>query len=86
MRHGNGFEVLMIVLGAIGIVWALVDVVDDGAGNVAGSTWVAGALGIVLIVTAVYRMAAGGPIVTVNPDHESPAQQFEEQKRRDGLA
>ena len=86
MRSVSGVWVVLVGLGMVGVVWAIVDIVNVGAGEVPGSTWVAGVLGLILMVAALYREFGGQPLITANPDHESQAQQFEEQKRRDGLA
>ena len=86
MKNVNGASIAFAVLGLAGVVWTIVDVVREGVDGVPGSTWVCGVLGLILAATALYRDFGGQPLVTVNPDHESEAQQFEDQKRRDGLA
>ncbi len=81
----SGFLMTMTVLGLAGVVWMIVDLVRLGAGDVPGSTWACGVLGLVLVVSSAYRELGGTPIITENPAYESPAQQFEEQQKRDGL-
>lgn len=64
----------------------IVDIVRLGWNEVPGSTYACGAFGFVLAVFALYRELGGQPIVTENPAWESEAQQFEDQKKRDGLS
>ncbi|MFT3714736.1 MAG: hypothetical protein QM774_01970 [Gordonia sp. (in: high G+C Gram-positive bacteria)] len=85
MKRVSTSLILLVVVGLIGVVWMIADVVREGASNVPGSTWFCGVLGAVLAISAIYREFGGQPIITVNPDHESEKDQFEDQKRRDGL-
>lgn len=82
----SGFLVLMVGLGVVGVTWMLVDVVNLGWSHVPGSTWVCGVLGLVLALTAFYRELGGRPLLTEDPDHQNPAQQYEAQKKHDGLS
>ncbi|MGV9480519.1 hypothetical protein [Gordonia aichiensis] len=81
--RGKGVFAGVIAIGVIGVVWAVVDVIDRGWASVPGSTWVCAALGLVLVVFAVYREFGGQPLVTVND--ENIAEEYEAQKRADGL-
>ncbi|MEZ5212795.1 MULTISPECIES: hypothetical protein [unclassified Gordonia (in: high G+C Gram-positive bacteria)] len=81
----SGFLVLMVGLGFVGVIWAIVDVVNRGWSHVPGSTYACGVLGLILAVFALYREFGGQSLITENPEHESAAAQYEEQKRRDGL-
>ena len=81
--RGRGVFVALVAIGLIGIVWAIVDVIDSGWSSVPGSTWVCAALGLVLVAFALYREFGGQPLVTVND--ENIAEEYEAQKRADGL-
>lgn len=81
--RGKGAFVALVAIGLVGIVWAVVDVIDRGWSSVPGSTWVCAALGLVLVVFALYREFGGQPLVTV--DNENIAEEYEAQKRADGL-
>lgn len=77
--RGKGVFVVLVGIGLVGVVWAIVDVVDRGWSSVPGSTWVCA----VLVVFALYREFGGSPLITV--DHENIAEEYEAQKRADGL-
>ncbi|GAA4748088.1 hypothetical protein GCM10023217_17670 [Gordonia alkaliphila] len=81
----SGFLVVMVALGVVGVVWMIADIVNLGWGGVPGSTYACGVLGVLLIGFAMYREFGGQPLISSVPGHESQAQQFEEQQRRDGL-
>lgn len=78
-QGGLGIWVVMVAIGSIGVVWALVDVVNRGWAGVPGSTWLCGVLGLVLAGFALYREFGGEPLITV--DHENVAAEYEQQKR-----
>ncbi|MGW0037631.1 hypothetical protein [Gordonia sp. NPDC003376] len=78
--RGLGIWVVMVAIGLLGVVWAVVDVVNRGWGDVPGSTWLCAILGAILAVFALYREFGGEPLVTV--DHENVAEEYEEQKRQ----
>ncbi|GAC56798.1 hypothetical protein GOHSU_13_00200 [Gordonia hirsuta DSM 44140 = NBRC 16056] len=86
MQRVSGFLVIMVALGFAGIVWMIVDIVDLGWGEVPGSTYACGVLGAVLSGFALYREFGGQPIVSLDPYSVSPAEQYEEQKKHDGLS
>ena len=81
--RGKGVFVVLVGIGLVGVVWAIVDVVDRGWSSGPGSTWVCAALGLVLVVFALYREFGGSPLVTV--DNENIAEEYEAQKRADGV-
>lgn len=81
----SGFLVVLVALGFAGIVWMMVDIVNLGWSGVPGSTYACGVLGVVLSAFALYREFGGQPIVTLDPYSVNPAEQYEEQKKRDGL-
>lgn len=78
-----GVWVVLVGIGAVGVIWAIVDIVNKGWSQVPGSTWLCGVLGLILAVGALYREFGGQPLVTV--DHENIAEEYEAQKRADGL-
>ncbi len=81
----SGFTAFLAALGLAGVIWMIVDVVRLGAGEVPGSTWACGVLGAIVAATALYRELGGTPLLAADPAHQSQAQQFEDQQRRDGL-
>lgn len=85
MQRMSGLHLALITLGLAGVVWMIVDIVRLGWGEVPGSTYACGVLGVVVVGLAVYRDLGGQPLVTANPNWESEAQQFEDQQKRDGL-
>ena len=73
--RGKGVFGVLVGIGLVGVVWAIVDVVDRGWSSVPGSTWVCAVLGLVLVVFALYREFGGSPLITV--DHENIAEEYE---------
>ncbi|MGW5522888.1 hypothetical protein [Gordonia sp. NPDC003950] len=78
-QGGIGIWLVMVVIGLTGVVWALVDVINRGVGDVPGSTWLCGVLGLVLAAFALYREFGGEPLITF--DDENIAEEYEQQKR-----
>lgn len=59
----RGAFLILGALGLVGVVWAIVDIVNHGAGEVPGSVWTCLVLGAILAVTAFYREFGGGPLI-----------------------
>lgn len=66
--QGRGIWVFFLVVGCIGLIWAVVDIVNLGPSHVPGSTWLCLAMSIVVAVGSVYREFGGTPLVTFDDE------------------